>query len=144
MTPDALLGYVHPALMVLVFLPALYAVWSGIQRARCLHFQVKTQFPWKRHVRLGTLAAVLWILGAPSGLIGAQLVFGLTFVSGMHAFVGCAASVLALFALGSGMLLPRVKKHRRALAAAHGINNCVLVVLAVWQIGDGIELVQLL
>ena len=144
MTPDALLGYVHPTLMVLVFLPALYAVWSGIQRARCLHFHVKTQFPWKRHVRLGTLAAALWILGAPSGLIGAQTAFGMTFVSGMHAIVGCVASVLALFALGSGMLLPRVKKHRRALAAAHGINNCALVVLAVWQIVDGIELVQLL
>ena len=144
MTPGNLFGFVHPTLMVLVFLPALYAVWSGIQRARCLHFRVKTQFPWKRHVRLGTLAAVLWILGAPSGLVGAWAAFGMTFVCGSHAVVGCVASAMALYALGSGMLLPRIKKHRRVLAAAHGINNCLLVLLAVRQFWDGKELVQLL
>ncbi len=144
MTVSTLAGYIHPILMGLALLAALAATHSGLLRAICLHLGKKKLFPWKRHVRFGTWAAALWLLGVPSGLMGAHVAFGVTFFSGAHVTVGCVMLVMAAFALGSGLVLDRVKKRRTLLPALHGCNNIALVALTVWQAVDGFALVQML
>ena len=143
MTSTFLIGLVHPVLMGLSLVLALYTLSSGCDRFRCLHLKQKRMFAWKRHVRFGTWAALLWIIGAPGGLLGAQLAFGVTFVSGSHAMIGCIMSVMAVFGLASGIYLDRVKKKRALLPALHGTNNVILLILTGVQAFSGFELLQM-
>lgn len=49
----------------------------------------KTLFPWKQHVKLGTLALVLWILGALGFYVTLDL-FGSTHITGLARRTGVA------------------------------------------------------
>ena len=59
---DVLL-WLHPLMQVCAAVLGVWAMWQGMKRAAMLYGKKKMLFPWKQHVRLGTLALVLWILG---------------------------------------------------------------------------------
>ena len=58
-----ILLWVHPLMQVCAAVLGVWAMWQGLKRVAML-LGKKTLFPWKQHVKLGTLALVLWILGA--------------------------------------------------------------------------------
>ena len=60
-----ILLWVHPLMQVCAAVLGVWAMWQGLKRVAML-LGKKTLFPWKQHVKLGTLALVLWILGAVS------------------------------------------------------------------------------
>ena len=58
-----ILLWMHPLMQVCAAVLGVWAMWQGLKRVAML-LGKKTLFPWKQHVKLGTLALVLWILGA--------------------------------------------------------------------------------
>ena len=59
---DVLL-WLHPLMQVFAAVLGVWAMWQGLKRVAML-LGKKTLFPWKQHVKYGTLALVLWLLGA--------------------------------------------------------------------------------
>lgn len=61
---DQTLLWLHPVMQVFALLLGGFAMWQGLQRVAMSHFKKKIIFPWKSHVRWGSLAMLLWIAGA--------------------------------------------------------------------------------
>ena len=78
-----ILLWVHPLMQVCAAVLGVWAMWQGLKRVAML-LGKKTLFPWKQHVKLGTLALVLWILGAIGFYVTLDL-FGSTHITGLHA-----------------------------------------------------------
>lgn len=78
-----ILLWVHPLMQVCAAVLGVWAMWQGLKRVAML-LGKKTLFPWKQHVKLGTLALVLWILGALGFYVTLDL-FGSTHITGLHA-----------------------------------------------------------
>ena len=55
-----ILLWMHPLMQVCAAVLGVWAMWQGLKRVAML-LGKKTLFPWKQHVKLGTLALVLWI-----------------------------------------------------------------------------------
>ena len=54
---------IHPIIMFVATLLALYVFGLSIQRFRFLHLKQKAVFNWKRHVLLGEIVMITWLGG---------------------------------------------------------------------------------
>lgn len=132
-----MLYWMHPLWQGAATALSLYVLFLGWQRFTVLHLGRKGNFPWKRHVLLGSVALAAWCFGAAGGLAVARLEWGVFFMTETHATVGLVFVALAVFGYCSGRRLDRVKKRRFWLPLLHGANNCLLVILAFVQAWTG-------
>jgi uncharacterized membrane protein YozB (DUF420 family) len=129
---------IHPIFQSLGTLIALYVMKLGISRFQMVHFNQKTRFNWKQHVRLGLIAAAIWLMGTFGGLYTAQINWGGWAVTGSHAQIGLVMIPFILFAIGSGLYMDRRKRKRKVLPLIHAILNTVMLLLAFLQIYTGV------
>lgn len=137
---NTLLLWSHPVMQFIAVLTGLFALRQGFKRFAMLRGK-KVIFPWKKHVKLGSITLLLWILG----LTG----FGITFavfeainITGAHACLAIAIVVLSIFGLVTGFVMNKYKKRRKVLPMIHGISNIVLVILILIQCYLGIGLMR--
>ena len=128
---------IHPIIMFVATLLALYVFGLSIQRFRFLHLKQKAVFNWKRHVLLGEIVMITWL----GGLLGGA---GITYVTwhgflitGTHGKVAMVMLPLILFGLFSGLYLNYKKGKRMLLPILHGINNLVVLILSLYQVSSG-------
>ena len=133
---------IHPVLQAIATLLGLYALWLGWARVRSLHLGQKTVFARPRHILMGKIALVLWLLGLIGGLVVVRLFMGGWLVSGLHGPMGLACLPFIAFGLASGIYLERRPAARRVLPLLHGLNNLILLLLALWQAISGIAWVM--
>ena len=95
-----ILLWVHPLMQVCAAVLGVWAMWQGLKRVAML-LGKKTLFPWKQHVKLGTLALVLWILGALGFYVTLDL-FGSTHITGLHAELAWPIIGMAILGLLTG------------------------------------------
>ena len=93
---DTLVLWVHPVMQSVAVLIGLLAMWQGWKRVQMLRGR-KVIFPWRTHVRLGTLGLLLWTAGA-FGFYVTHSLFGATHITGIHAVL--AWPIMALSVLG--------------------------------------------
>ncbi len=136
--------WIHPVLISLITVLAIYVTWLGVLRTCSLHFKRKIPFLWKRHVRLGTIVLFIWAVGAFLGLGGAYYAWNGTFIGELHAQVGLIMVPLAIIGYLTGAQLDKVKKRRKWLPIIHGVNNVLLLGLSFWQVYTGIELFEII
>ena len=132
-----LLYWLHPSWQNVATVLALIALYLAVPRILALHFGRRRVFNWKRHVRLGSVALLLWILGIAMGVLMVRLRLGAFAMTGPHAWGGLALGMLALFGYATGKRLDTAKGQHAWLPAVHGLNNTALIVLAFWQIWTG-------
>lgn len=128
----------HPLMQVFAAVLGIWAMFQGIQRIRML-MGVKLIFPWKKHVKLGTLALSLWILGALGFYVTLDL-FGETHITGLHAELAWPVVGLSFLGLITGYIMDKYKKKRKILPLIHGICNIILIILVFVLFYTGIEL----
>ena len=116
-----ILLWMHPLMQVCAAVLGVWAMWQGLKRVAML-LGKKTLFPWKQHVKLGTLALVLWILGALGFYVTLDL-FGSTHITGLHAELAWPIIGLAILGLITGYIMNRYKKKRKILPLIHGTRN---------------------
>lgn len=138
------MGWIHPVIMAVTMCGGLYALKLGGNRALSLHFGRRVPFNWKRHVQLGTVVLALWVVGPVTGLFGAQVAWGGTFIITSHVWTGIAMVPLALIGYFTGRTLDKVRRRRKWLPMIHGINNLVLVLLSIAQAYFGWDLLSML
>lgn len=131
----------HPALMALNFLLALWVGREGLKRTQFSHFKRKVTFDWKGHVRFGLLVMVLWLLGMAAGSAVTYMVHGSLGVTGTHRSAAMTMFPLILFGIGTGLYMDRIKKPRTLLPLLHGIGNLLLLALALGQLITGLGMV---
>ena len=129
--------WIHPIWQAAATLLSFYVLYLAWPRVQCNHLERKLPFAWKDHVRWGSWAIGLWILGTLLGIAIARMEWGAFFITGAHARVGLVFLALALFGYLSGHVMDKVKKRRKALPLAHGMVNLMLVAAALWQAWSG-------
>lgn len=133
---DVLL-WLHPLMQICAALLGVWAMWQGMKRAAMLYGRKKVLFPWKQHVKLGTVALVLWILGGLGFYVTLDL-FGSTHITGLHAELAWPIIGLAFLGLITGYILNRYKKKRTVLPLVHGVLNVILIILVAIECYTGI------
>ena len=118
-----ILLWMHPLMQVCAAVLGVWAMWQGLKRVAML-LGKKTLFPWKQHVKLGTLALVLWILGALGFYVTLDL-FGSTHITGLG--------------LITGYIMNRYKKKRKILPLIHGTINVLLIILVAVECYTGVQ-----
>jgi hypothetical protein len=131
----------HPLLQLVAIILSFYVLRLGIARFQSQHRHQRQPFAWKRHVRLGEVVLVVWLLGLIGGFILVRFTWHAVFITGMHARIALLMLPLIIIGLVSGIYLDRYKKRRLVLPLIHGVNNLVLVLLAVAQIFYGLGVV---
>jgi len=134
--------WIHPVLQFVATLIGLYAMYLGWVRFQAAHMGRKMVFPWKPHVKWGTVALGIWAAGSLLGLAVARLAWSSVFITGAHAWVGLLMVPLCAVGYLTGQRMDVVKKRRKLLPLVHGANNLLLVVLALWQLWTGIVVVR--
>ena len=129
---DQFLLWVHPVVQAIALLPGLLALCQGIQRVAMNHFKMRLVFPWKAHVRWGSVAMLLWIAGA-FGFYVTHEVFGETHITGIHAELAVWIIALCVVGLLSGIVMDKKKKRRFWLPVIHGFLNGLLIVLVLYE-----------
>ena len=120
-----ILLWMHPLMQVCAAVLGVWAMWQGL-------------FPWKQHVKLGTLALVLWILGALGFYVTLDL-FGSTHITGLHAELAWPIIGLAILGLITGYIMNRYKKKRKILPLIHGTINVLLIILVAVECYTGVQ-----
>lgn len=134
---------IHPVLQFAGLFCAVYVWWRGVQRFRMQHLRhKKIGFQWKRHVRFGLVAMMIWLIGTIVALYVVKTNWHAFFVTGLHGKLGLATVPFILFALGSGFYMDRRKRKRKVLPLVHGIANTMLLLLALIQLYTGIWVYQ--
>ncbi len=128
---------IHPIIMCLATLLALYVFALGVQRFRFLHLKQKAVFNWKRHVIFGEIAMVTWIVGLLGGAGASYVAWYGFLITGKHGNVAMVMLPLILFGLLSGLYMNYRKGKRKLLPIIHGIINMVVLILALYQISSG-------
>lgn len=132
-----ILLWMHPLMQVCAAVLGVWAMWQGLKRVVML-LGKKTLFPWKQHVKLGTLALVLWILGALGFYVTLDL-FGSTHITGLHAELAWPIIGLAILGLITGYIMNRYKKKRKILPLIHGTINVLLIILVAVECYTGVQ-----
>jgi len=132
----------HPVLMTLATLTGVYAAYLGMERFLSRHLGMRTQFLWGRHVAVGRLALLLWLLGFFGGLIMARWAWQVNFVTGDH--YETAFSMMPLLLVGgiTGIYMDRRKAPRTLLPLLHGVCNLLLVGMALYQFRTGWDVIR--
>ncbi len=135
---DTLVLWVHPAMQSLAVLIGLLAMWQGWKRIEMLWGR-KVIFPWRTHVRLGTVGLLLWTAGA-FGFYVTHSLFGATHITGIHATLAWPIIVLSILGLITGGIMNKYKKKRFWLPLIHGVGNTILMILVLYECWTGIDL----
>lgn len=130
--------WLHPVMQVVAAIMGIWALWQGWKRYAMTHGK-KIIFPWKQHVRLGSIGLILWTLGA-LGFYVTHSLFGSTHMTGIHATLAWYIIVLSLFGLVSGYIMNKWKKRRKWLPQIHGGVNVVLLILVLVECWTGYEI----
>lgn len=128
---------IHPVLQIAGTLLALYVLLLGVARFRRLHLRHKIPFQWQRHVRLGTIALLLWAGGLFFGILMVKVYWQGFLITGMHGRRFVLLLPMIVFGLFSGRYMHIHKKQRRILPFLHGSSNLLLIMLALLQILSG-------
>lgn len=137
---------IHPILQFAASLLALYVLLLGVARFRRLHLQHKVRFHWKRHVRLGTIALLLWLFGMLLGLVMVKMYWNGPLITGGHGKRSFLLLPLIIFGLLSGYHMNKHRKPRVLLPRLHGVCNLLLIILVFlhtfsgWQVYDAFVL----
>lgn len=131
----------HPLLQFAAILLSFYVLRLGIARFQTQHLHRRQPFAWKRHVQLGEVVMIIWLLGMIGGFVMVRYTWHAFFITGMHARIAVLMVPLIIIGLVSGIYLDRYKKRRLVLPLIHGLNNLLLVLLAVAQIFYGLGIV---
>ena len=134
--------YIHPAIQFASTMLAIYVIYSGIQRFRSLHLNTRAIFKWKRHVSLGMIVLLLWVMGLIGGFVVTRNVWYTNYITGLHARVAVVMCPLIVIGFVTGFYMNRVKKKRTLLPLIHGANNSILFLLAMYQIYSGWQVLQ--
>lgn len=137
---NQMLLWAHPVMQVIAVVLGLYALWQGMLRV-AMQRGKKVIFPWKKHVRWGGAALILWTLGA-FGFYITHTVFGSAHITGLHAELAWVVIALSIFGLGTGYVMNTHKKRRKWLPVIHGVSNTVLVALVLVECWTGYQLAQ--
>jgi len=129
--------FLHPVIQCSATLVALYGFGLGVQRFRSLHLKQKATFNWKRHVLLGEVAMITWLIGMLGGAVMTYMTWHGFLITGTHGKVARVMLPLILFGLISGLYMNHRKKKRKLLPLIHGLNNMVVLALASYQISSG-------
>lgn len=132
----------HPILMTVTNLIGFYAAYLGMERFLSQHMGLRTQFLWKRHVRFGLAAMVLWLGGLLGGLAIARLVWQVNFVTGDHYETAFSMIPFILFGTATGLYMDRKKARRRFLPLMHAVCNLVLLGMALYQFRTGWQVIK--
>ncbi|CCH49082.1 DUF4079 family protein [Pseudodesulfovibrio piezophilus] len=132
----------HPALQIFATLVGLYAASLGMKRFLARHFEMRTRFPWKRHVTVGQIALSLWLLGMIGGMTVARLKWEVNFVTGAHYKTAFAMLPLLILGGASGLYMDKKKARRKILPLAHAACNLILLALALWQFRTGFQVIK--
>ena len=130
--------WLHPLMQVVAAIIGLWALWQGWKRFSMTRGK-RVIFPWKQHVRLGSVGLVLWTLGA-LGFYVTHSLFGSTHMTGLHATLALFIIILSLFGLVTGYVMNKWKRKRFWLPLLHGGVNVFLVVLVLVECWTGYEL----
>ena len=130
--------WLHPLMQVVAAIIGLWALWQGWKRFSMTRGK-RVIFPWKQHVRLGSVGLVLWTLGA-LGFYVTHSLFGSTHMTGLHATLAWFIIILSLFGLVTGYVMNKWKIKRFWLPLLHGGVNVFLVVLVLVECWTGYEL----
>ena len=134
--------YIHPAVQFASTMLAIYVIHSGVQRFRTLHLNKRAAFKWKRHVSLGMIVLLLWVMGLIGGFVVTRNVWYTNYITGLHARVAVVMCPLIVIGFVTGFYMNRVKKKRTLLPLIHGANNSILFLLAMYQIYSGWQVLQ--
>lgn len=132
----------HPLIQLTALVITLYVLQLGVARFRRSHLNHKTTFKWQRHVKLGTTAMVLLLVGTVIGLIVVKYSWDDILISGEHGHMIFIIIPLVLMSLGSGWYMNKRKKPRVFLPVFHAIINLFLIVLVFFQAFSGWHLYQ--
>ena len=129
---------IHPIAQFVATIMAFYAMTLGIARFKTIHMDIKARFDWKKHVRVGLMAALIWLIGILGGLFMVKISWHAWLITGQHAIIGMIMIPFILFAIGSGLYMDKKKARRKALPLAHAICNLIMLALGLWQIYTGV------
>lgn len=128
---------IHPVFQLTVTVLGLYVLKLGVDRIRRLHLRQKIVFRWQRHVWLGSITLVCWLLGMFSGLITVKMYWHGIFITGTHGKRAYIILPLIVFGIISGWYMNKQKKQRLILPIIHGSNNILLVIMVLLQAVSG-------
>lgn len=128
---------IHPVIQLVATLLAFYVLLLGVDRFRRLHMRQKTVFKWQRHVRLGTITLLLWLVGLGFGLVMVKVYWHGLLITGSHGNRLSIILPLIFFGLLSGWYMHKRKKQRVLLPLIHGAANVLLIILVLLQALSG-------
>ncbi len=132
-----LMFLIHPMVQLSATLFALYALLLGINWFRRFHLKQKIMFNWQHHVRFGSIALLLWLLGLIVGLLVAKQYWHGVLITGSHGDRLFFILPLIVAGLFSGWYMDKRKKQRVFLPLIHGGINVVLIILVLLQTLSG-------
>ena len=136
---ETFLLWSHPVVQTFAFFLGLLAMWQGCKRFAML-LGKKVIFPWKKHVKLGSYALVLWTLGG-LGFYTTHSVFGMTHITDNHAVAAWFIIALSVLGFVTGFVMNKYKKKRVYMPLLHGGINVLLLILVCYEVYSGILLV---
>ncbi len=128
---------IHPAVQALATLFAFYVFYLGFQRFLSLHLKKKKMFNWKRHVLLGKVALITWLIGMGGGFAMAYRTWGKVLVTGDHGQTALVMLPFILFGLITGIYMDIKKRKRKALPLIHGSVNVAILAFSIHQVYSG-------
>jgi len=134
--------YVHPGLMLILIILALYVLKLGYARFASKHLESKTIFQWKRHVLLGRFAMAGLVAGMCGGVFMTWFFWGTPFAAKIHSGVALVMLVLIVLGVATGQSLNKTRKPGNPLALVHGIGNALLAILALVQVYTGYHVLK--
>lgn len=134
--------WIHPVMQTAATIAGFAAMYWGFRRFQMLHLKQKVQFPWKSHVRWGTVALLLWAVGLGVGLLAAHTGWGSVLITQVHYMVAFAVAPLCVTAYATGYVMDKYKKKRTVLNVVHGLNNLLLCLLICIQVVTGVWVIK--
>ncbi len=132
----------HPVLQVIATMFGVYAGYLGMERFLSQHLGKRTQFLWLRHVMVGRVAVILWMLGLIGGLTVARLKWQVNFVTGAHYKTAFAMVPFLVVGALTGIYMDKRKAKRTLLPLLHGACNLVALAMALYQVRTGWQVIR--
>ena len=138
MTYESFLMYSHPVVQLFALFLGIWAMYQGCKRV-AMQRGVKVMFPWKQHVKLGSAALLLWVIGG-LGFYVTHSLFGMTHITDEHATIAWYVLGLSVLGFSSGYVMNKYKKKRKWMPIIHGAVNVLLLALVIYEAYSGMFL----
>lgn len=132
----------HPFLQICATFIGVYAAFLGMARFASLHIGMDIPFKWKLHVKLGSIAIALWLLGMAGGWAVLHFMVDEHVHTGTHFQIAMVMLPLMLIGGATGLYMDRNKAKRKLLPLVHGLCNLLVVGLALYQIRTGWHVIK--